>query len=689
VDTTDLAPLLAPLTSLHGIGPALAERFARAVRGGRVLDLLFHLPDSYIDRSAHSLLRDVVPGTIGTVTIQVVRHEPPTTAKQPWRVVIGDESGFAEITLFSRPGQPPAALTRLPPGARLLISGKAEVFNGKLSFPHPDFVLPAERAGELAAYEPVWRLTAGLATFHLRRAIKPALERLPDLPEWHDPLLLKREDWPGFGAALRMLHAPDAVPGMAPRLRLAYDEVLAQQVAYGLSRRRGRADGGRALIGDGALRRQALERFGHAPTDSQAAALAEIDADMAAPRRMLRLLQGDVGSGKTLVALLAMLTAAEAGYQAALMAPTEVLARQHLRTFRKLAPVATELLAGSLKAQDRRRVLDGLESGRVRLVVGTHALFQSGVVFRDLALAVIDEQHRFGVDQRLTLSGKGSLTDLLIMTATPIPRTLLLAQWGEMDVTRLTGKPAGRAPIRTTLHSMANLAEVVDAVGRALAAGNHVYWVCPLVTESEQTDIAAAEERYAAFRERFGSAVGLVHGRQDSALRERHLAAFASGRTPLLVATTVVEVGVDVAAATVMVIDHAERFGLAQLHQLRGRVGRGSVASYCLLLHDDTLAEAARVRLTLLRDTDDGFVIADEDFRLRGPGEALGVQQSGQPLYRMAAPEQQERLLHLARRDADHLLTLDPELATARGTAIRTLLELFGRSEAARTLKAG
>ena len=689
MNTQALAPVLAPLTSLHGIGPALAEKFARAVRGQRVLDLLFHLPDSYIDRSAHTLLRDVVPGAIGTVTIQVIRHEPPTTPKQPWRVVIGDDSGFAEITLFSRPGHPPAALTRLSPGARLLISGKAEVFNGKLNFPHPDFVLPAERAGELAPYEPVWRLTAGLATFHLRRAIKPALERLPDLPEWHDPILLKRESWPPFADSLRALHAPTELPTQAPRLRLAYDELLAQQVAYGLSRRRGRDEGGRALIGDNTLRRQALDRFGHAPTPSQEAALAEITADMAAPQRMLRLLQGDVGSGKTLVALLAMLTAVEAGYQAALMAPTEVLARQHLRTFRKLAPVATELLAGSVKGPERRRVLDGLENGRVRLVVGTHALFQSGVTFRDLALAVIDEQHRFGVDQRLTLSGKGSLTDLLIMTATPIPRTLLLAQWGEMEVTRLTGKPAGRAPIRTTLHSMTNLPEVVDAVGRALAAGNHVYWVCPLVIESEQTDIAAAEERYAAFRARFGTAVGLVHGRQDSALREQHLAAFASGRTPLLVATTVVEVGVDVAAATVMVIDHAERFGLAQLHQLRGRVGRGAAQSYCLLLHDEDLPEAARIRLTLLRDTDDGFVIADEDFRLRGPGEALGVQQSGQPLYRMAVPDHQERLLHIARRDADHLLTMDPELATERGRAVRTLLEVFGRSEAARNLKAG
>jgi ATP-dependent DNA helicase RecG len=389
------------------------------------------------------------------------------------------------------------------------------------------------------------------------------------------------------------------------------------------------------------------------------------------------------------VALLAMLRAVEAGYQAALMAPTEVLARQHWRSFRRLCPVAVELLSGTVKGVDRRRVLEGLESGRVKLVVGTHALFQAGVAFRDLALAVVDEQHRFGVDQRLGLSGKGSLTDLLVMTATPIPRTLLLAQWGEMEVSRLEGKPAGGAAIRTTLHSLGQLADVVQAVGRALAAGGLVYWVCPLVADSEQSDIAAAEARYAAFRQQFGGRVGLVHGRQDPALREANLAAFASGRTPLLVATTVVEVGVDVAEATVMVVDHAERFGLAQLHQLRGRVGRGAADSYCLLLHDDPLPDAARQRLAFVRDTDDGFAIAEEDFRLRGAGEALGTQQSGQPLYRLAEPTQQARRLEMAHGDAAVLLSNDPELESPRGQAVRVLLRLFGRDGPVRRLEAG
>jgi ATP-dependent DNA helicase RecG len=677
------------LTLLPGIGPALAQRFALLLGGATVRDLLFHLPESHIDRSTRHTLRDALPGAVATVAVRVIRHEPPANARQPWRVVIGDDTGFGEITLFARPGQVPAALARLPPRAELIVSGKPAVFANRLSFAHPDHIVAAGDADTLPAFEPVWPLGAGLGGRHLRRAVDAALARLPDFPEWIDPALLRREGWPGFGASLRALHAPRSAPGPEPRLRLAYDELLARQIAYGLFRRRSRVEAGRAVAGTGRMRAHALARFGHEPTEAQRRVLREIDADMAAPRRMLRLLQGDVGAGKTLVALLAMLTAAEAGHQAALMAPTEILARQHLRTFRRLAPVETDLLAGSVRGGDRKRVLDGLASGTLQLVVGTHALFQSGVAFRDLALAVIDEQHRFGVDQRLLLAAKGAAADLLVMTATPIPRTLLLTHWGEMDLSRLDGRPAGRQPIRTTLHSLAQLAEVAGAVGRALDQGGRVYWVCPLVGESEALDIAAAEERHAAFRARFGPLAGLVHGRQDAATREAALAAFASGRTPLLVATTVVEVGVDVPEANVMVIDHAERFGLAQLHQLRGRVGRGSDPSYCLLLHDDGLSQAARQRLCLLRDTEDGFAIADADFDLRGPGEALGRAQSGPARYRLAHPEQQNRLLAIAHDDAENLLTGDPMLETPRGRAARLLLRLFDRDDTGRMLDAG
>ncbi len=682
-----LAPLFAPLAGLPGLRaaharlPALARLIARAVGGERVIDLLFHLPESYIDRRSRVALGAVPPGRVVTVAVEVVRIERPGNDRQPTRAVVTDGTGFAEIAFFR--GFPAA---RLAVGARVLVSGKADE---RRSFVHPEHIVPEADAARLPAVEPVWPLTAGLLGFHLRRPLAEALARIPDLPEWHDAALLRREAWPGFAAALRALHMPAEPPAPAPRRRLAYDELLAGQVALALVRRRRRARPGRALTGDGRLRARALATFGHALTPAQAAALAEIDADLAAPRRMLRLLQGDVGSGKTLVALLAMLRAVEAGGQAALLAPTEVLAQQHLRTLARLAPVPVALLTGAVKGAARGRILRALADGSLPLVVGTHALFQERVGYRDLALVVIDEQHRFGVDQRLLMGGKGEASDVLVMTATPIPRTLLLTQWGEMEVSRLREKPAGRAPVRTTLHALAALTEVTEAVGRALDRGARVYWVCPLVAESETADLAAAEARFALLRARFGDAVGLVHGQQEASLREAALADFAAGRTRVLVATTVIEVGVDVPEASVMVIEHAERFGLAQLHQLRGRVGRGSAASFCLLLHDDSLAETARRRLRLLRDTEDGFRIADEDFRLRGGGELLGTRQSGAPGWRLADPAGDEDLLHMAARDAALLLDKDPGLTGERGRAVRTLLALFERGAAMRTLAAG
>ncbi len=552
---------------------------------------------------------------------------------------------------------------------------------------NPDYLVPVARAYQLPNIEPVWPLTAGLSPRQLRSAMRHALERVPDLDEWHDPALMRREGWPSFRDALRAVQQPDTLPGDLPRRRLAYDELLAHQVAMAWMRQRERHRAGRSLTGDGRLRTQTLERFGFTPTPSQRQALAEIDADLAAPHRMLRLLQGDVGSGKTLVALLAMLRAAEAGAQAALMAPTEVLAKQHHRTLSRLSPAPVELLTGSVKGVARRNALIGIANGRVKLVVGTHALFQDAVAYDDLALAVIDEQHRFGVDQRLLLGSKGDKTDVLVMTATPIPRTLLLTQWGEMEVSRLLEKPAGRKPIRTTVHSLATLGDVVEGIGRALDRGERVYWVCPMVSESELVD--AAEARFATLQARFGGRVGLAHGQMEAAARDAALADFASGRIRLLVATTVIEVGVDVPEASIMVIEHAERFGLAQLHQLRGRVGRGEAQSFCLLLHDDGLTDTMRRRLTLLKDTEDGFLIADEDFRIRGGGDLLGKRQSGLPGFRLADPAQHEGLLQMANRDAAVLLDRDPRLESGRGVAVRRLLRVFDRGAGLRTLGSG
>jgi ATP-dependent DNA helicase RecG len=680
-----LAPLFAPLASLRGIGSAVAALIARATGGDRVIDLLFHMPESYLDRSARPTIRDASPGTVATLAVEVVRHERPATSRQPWRIIVKDPTGTAELVFFRFTRE-----TQTPPGTKLLVSGKLDVFNGRLTIPHPEHLVPVEQAERIPTIEPVWPMTAGLWPRQIASGLAQALTLVPPFAEWHDPALLKREKWPPFAEALRTVQAPTTgEPERRMRARLAYDELLADQVAHALIRGRVRARSGQPLLGDSRLRDVALQRFGFPLTSSQAQALQEIDADLASPRRMLRLLQGDVGSGKTVVALLAMLRAVEAGKQAALMAPTEVLAKQHHRTLSRLCPVPVALLTGSVKGKERARLLRGIKDGTIQIVVGTHALFQDAVEYRDLALAVIDEQHRFGVTQRLTLGAKGERTDVLIMTATPIPRTLLLTQWGEMDVSRLTEKPAGRLPIRTTLHSLGTMPTVLEGIARKLEEGAQVFWVCPLVAESEALDVAAAQERCVDLRHRFGDRVGLAHGQQSADIRDAALAAFAAGTIRLLVATTVVEVGVDVPQATVMVIEHAERFGLAQLHQLRGRVGRGADASFCLLLHEDWVNETARRRLTLLRDTDDGFLIADEDFRLRGGGDALGTRQAGLPGYRLADPVDHEPLLHMANRDAAVLLSRDPRLETPRGRAVRVLLRLFERNAAMRTLAAG
>jgi len=667
---------MAPVTALRGVGPSLAALLARVTGGTRVLDVLFHMPESFVDRRPRPTIKGAQKGQVATLAVEVVRHEQPSSPRAPWRVVVTDGTGFAELVFFK-----PARAQALVAGAKLLVSGKVDMFGDRLTMPHPDHIVPMDQPERLPAVEPVWPLTAGLFPSQVRATLIQGLALIPELPEWHDPALMRREGWLSFAAALRAVHTPSDFPGPKPRARLAYDELLAHQVAMAWMSRRERTRPGRALPGTGVLRAQALSRFGHALTGSQIEALAEIDTDLAAPNRMLRLLQGDVGSGKTLVAAMAMLRAVESGTQAALMAPTETLARQHHRTLAAICPVPVALLSGSVKGIARRNTLLGLAAGRIPIICGTHALFQEGVTYKDLGLAVIDEQHRFGVDQRLSMGGKGTNTDVLIMTATPIPRTLLLTQWGEMAVSRLTEKPAGRTPIRTTLHSLALLEDVVAAIARALDRGERIYWVCPMVSESELLDVAAAEERFLLLRHRFGARVGLAHGRQDPDIREGAIASFARGETQLLVATTVVEVGVDVPEASVMVVDHAERFGLAQLHQLRGRVGRGAAASYCLLLHEDGLTETARRRLVLLRDTDDGFIIADEDFRIRGGGDLLGKRQSGQPGWRLADPVEHEGLLRMANRDAAVLLERDPGLVSERGRAVRVLLGLFEKKK--------
>jgi ATP-dependent DNA helicase RecG len=694
-----LNPLFASVTTLPGVGPKVAKLFARLTGredGARVADLVFHLPTGSIDRRARPKLRDVEPGTVVTVAVTIDRHRapPPGRSRAPFLVYASDDTGDLVLTYFGAHTDYVAKL--LPVGSHRYVSGTTALYDGMLQMVHPDRVVDEAGLAKLPLIEPVYPLTEGLFASQLHKAIDAAVERLPALPEWLDPAYAARERFPDFADALRHIHRPatpaDILPDSPAWSRLAYDELLAGQLALALTRAHMRWISGRRTTGDGTLRDKIIAALPYRLTVSQERAVADIANDLGAPHRMLRLLQGDVGSGKTVVALLCCAVVIEAGRQAALMAPTEILARQHLATIAPLAEAVglrVALLTGREKGRERADILARLAAGEIDLLVGTHALFQEDVAFADLALAVVDEQHRFGVHQRLALAQKGEAVDMLVMTATPIPRTLVLTYFGDMDVSELREKPAGRKPVDTRTVPLGRIDEVVAAVGRALDEGRRVYWVCPLVEESETTDLAAAQDRFVSLQERFGALTGLVHGQMKGAERDRAMASFAAGETRLLVATTVIEVGVDVPAATVMVIEHAERFGLAQLHQLRGRIGRGAERSTCLLLYRAPLGETAKARLAIMRETEDGFRIAEEDLRLRGEGDVLGTRQSGMPGFRVARIETHGNHLQAARDDAALILTRDPELTSERGEALRVLLYLFERDEAIRLIRAG
>ncbi|TPM96388.1 ATP-dependent DNA helicase RecG [Mesorhizobium sp. B2-1-3A] len=697
-----LDPLFVPITSLAGVGPkvgALIEKVVTADLGDRAAragDLLFVLPHTVIDRRSRPGIAGSAEGQIVTLDVRIDRHQPPPRGNRsvPYRVYAHDDTGEIGLTFFHAHA---AYLEKaMPVGEHVVVSGRMEWFNGRPTMVHPDHIALASEAENLPLVEPVYPLTAGLSGKVLRRAIGQALARLPELPEWQDGAFMRRHTFPTFADALTHIHNPAdpidvSIDGAAWR-RLAYDELLAGQVSLALVRAKIRRLSGRPLVGNGRIVEKLRAALPYSLTASQEFALAEINADLADPERMLRLLQGDVGSGKTVVALLAMARAVEAGGQAALMAPTEILARQHLAT---IAPLAAKvglriaILTGREKGRERTETLAGLASGEIDIVVGTHALFQETVTFHDLVLAVIDEQHRFGVHQRLAITAKGDAPDMLVMTATPIPRTLVLTAFGDMDVSKLTEKPAGRQPIRTVTLPLERLDELVGRMEDAVAGGQKIYWICPLVEESEEIKLMSAEDRFASLKPLFGDRIGLVHGRMKGAEKDEAMRAFKEGETRILIATTVIEVGVDVPDATVMVIEHAERFGLAQLHQLRGRVGRGDKPSSCVLLYKDPLGETAKRRLSVMRETEDGFLIAEEDLKLRGEGELLGTRQSGTPGFQVAHIEAHADLLEAARDDARLILSRDPELQSDRGEALRLLLYLFGRDEAVRLLRAG
>lgn len=689
-----LFPLFAEIETLPGVGPKAAENLAQ-MGVTRPRDLVLTLPHSGIKRRRITRLSEAFAPEIVTITVEVERHQPPTSKGRPWRVICSD--GAADLVLVFFHPRRDWIEAQLPPGSERVISGKLEFFDGQAQIVHPDHIGKAAEPPP-ADFEPVYPLSGTLTQNVMRKAVQGALTRVPEVAEWGDPALLAREGWPAWGEALALAHAPGGPEGLSPsdpaRARLAYDELLAHQLTLALVRRDRRKRIGQTNRGDGRLRQRVLAGLPWAPTGAQLRAVDEIAADMAEPHRMNRLLQGDVGAGKTLVAFLALLVAVEAGGQGVMMAPTEILARQHYRALEplaKLAGVRIEVLTGRDKGDARGNILTDLAEGRIDILVGTHAVIQKTVNFHDLRLAIIDEQHRFGVTQRLELAGKGDQlpVDMLVMTATPIPRSLALAQYGDMELSILDEKPVGRQPITTIVISDQRLDQIVGRLDAAMAQGARAYWVCPLVEEREVSDLTAAEARFQSLRARFGEEVRLIHGQMPADQRDAAMADFAAGRAKLLVATTVIEVGVDVPEATIMVIERAETFGLAQLHQLRGRVGRGSGASSCLLVYHEPLSESGRRRLQILRETEDGFRIAEEDLVMRGAGDVIGTAQSGLPRFRIADLERQAPLMALARQDAQSYLERDPAMESPRGQAVRFLLWLMEQDKAIRLIGAG
>jgi ATP-dependent DNA helicase RecG len=688
-----LFPLFAALETLEGVGPKTARSFA-ALNVERPKDLLYLLPHSVVDRTRKASVRDVVPPCTVTVEVEVGLHIPPKTKGRPYRVMVRDAALEFQLVFFHARGDYLKQL--LPTGQRRLVSGRVELFDGIAQIVHPDHVLRPEDATDLPSFEPVYPLTSGITQRQVAKAVAATLQRAPDLPEWIDGPLLSREGWPAWADALRQAHAPqsqdDLVATHPARQRMAYDELFAHQLTLSLARATLRKAKGVATIGTGTLQARVLAGLPYAPTGAQTRAVAEIALDMEAPLRMNRLLQGDVGAGKTLVAFLALLIAVEAGGQGVMMAPTEILARQHYEGLAPLAAAAgvrLDLLTGRDKGAERGAKLRDLAAGTIHILVGTHAVFQKDVVFHDLRLAVVDEQHRFGVAQRMELAAKGLATDTLVMTATPIPRSLALASYGDMDVSVLDEKPAGRKPIRTALVPTGRIDEVVGHLEQAVRDGKQAYWVCPLVEESEVLDYASAEARFQHLRAALGDVVGLVHGQMPAAEKDAAMASFVAGRTKVLVATTVIEVGVNVPNASIMVIERAETFGLAQLHQLRGRVGRGAAQSTCLMLYQTPLSEGGERRLKVLRDTEDGFRIAEEDLAMRGAGDLIGTAQSGLPRFRVADLERQGALMAIAQTDARRLLADDPDLTSPRGKAARLLLWLLDQDRAIRLISVG
>ena len=685
------------------IGAKRKAFFTRLLDSETLFDLLSHLPTNILQRTTMAQLSSTYNNQLVTGRFKVEAHFPNSRRGMPYRIV-GDllESDESLELVFFNPYA--SFLERSArQGSTIVVSGKLTVAKlhgaDRYQIVHPDHMGALDTFNAWIGVERVYPLTAGLTQGIVRSAIDFVLAKLTDVDEWIAPETVERFHFPSWKTAFLDVHAPQSVLDLSPqthaRRRLAYDELFAKQLAqhyfHGLAIKRVQAP---VFVHHSKLLDNLLKSLPFQLTGDQKRAIDEIIYDIMQVTPMHRLLQGDVGSGKTLVALAAALVAIENGYQVALLAPTDILVRQHFSTIQNFLagmPVRLGLLTG------RDKILKEIQNHEIDLIVGTHALIQSDVTYAKLGFSIVDEQHRFGVKQRLELTQKASQAHLLSMTATPIPRTLLLANYGEMSVSLLKEKPPGRKEIETRTISLDRLNDVVEFIAKVMAQGEKVFWVCPLIEESEKLDLAAATDRFADLEKHFGDKAILTHGKQKPQEKEDAMHRFAKGDATLLVSTTVIEVGVDVPEATVMIVEHAERFGLAQLHQLRGRIGRGKLDGTCLLLYGDNLSFVARQRLQMMKKTNDGFELAEADLRLRGGGETLGLRHSGLPKFKFVdfASEDPEvyqcyqNLYEVANEDAKALLAEDPTLTSERGEAARLLLRLFNLDEAERLKRAG
>ncbi len=672
-----LEPYFRSIRQLPGVGPRLQPLLLKLLGGECLIDLLLHAPNDVIDRRLSPPLKETVSGQVVTLKAEVKTVQFAPRGK-PTKIICQTPEGFFELVYFNAAKK--FIEDEFPRDRRIAVSGKIERYNDKIQMVHPDMVVDEDQFGLIAILEPVYPLTQGVTNRRLHNLIQTALGATPEIGDWLDETIAKRENWDNWRATLTHLHSGNFAANAIERL--AYDEALAQQLTLALQREKGRSKKGFSYKPATALREKIIKQLPYQLTDAQKRSLAEIDSDMMSESRMLRLMQGDVGSGKTIVAFLAMLNVIAAGKQALIMAPTEILAMQHWASIKELAE-SLSLKTALYTGRQKDEVMDA------DIIIGTHALFQEGALFRDIGLAVIDEQHRFGVEQRLKLSAKGLRPDILAMTATPIPRSLTLAAYGDMDVSRIDEKPPTRKPVDTRLIHAGHIDDLVRGLANKIENGERVFWVCPLIEESEKIDLAAAQDRYDHLLQIFGDKVGLLHGRLKGPEKDRIMNDFVEGRLSILVSTTVIEVGVNVPEATVMVVEQAERFGLAQLHQLRGRVGRGDLPATCILMYRTPISQNGRERLQIMRDTEDGFVIAEKDLELRGGGEVLGTRQSGLPEFKFLDLEKHQRLMLMAQQEARMIVEKDPDLKSSRGEALRNLLYLHKSDDALRLLGAG